>query len=245
MKKVALFLAVLLSVATLFAQNDEAANKIIKAGIALHDKGEYQAAIDKYDEALGIDAVNDFALYEKAFSLSALKKFDEAIAICKKVIELNPSSYNAMNAYVSWGNALDQQGKSKESLKVYDKAIDQFPKFHLLHYNKGVTLIGIKNEEEGMLSFQNALKQKPLHPSSNFYIGSLLKKDNKIPALLSLLTFLVAEPQSNRTTYAVNDINSIVNGNVKKEGNNVTISISPDLLTKGNKKRRKKMTLVV
>ena len=66
MKNYFLLLALLFS-GILPAQNKFEADKIVNEGIPYHDKGDYEGAIKKYDEALKLDSDNLLALAEKAF----------------------------------------------------------------------------------------------------------------------------------------------------------------------------------
>jgi tetratricopeptide (TPR) repeat protein len=73
MKKICAALIAMLFAVTVFSQRNEEVKKIVNEGIELHDKGDYEGAIKKYDEAIQIDP-NDFdANYEKSYSLHAAK----------------------------------------------------------------------------------------------------------------------------------------------------------------------------
>src|SRR5690348_1014476 len=136
-----------------FAQNKEPANALVKEGVAYHDKGDYDGAIDKYDKALVMDKDNLFALEEKAYTLMAQKKYEEAIELCKKAIEVHPGEEYLSTAYITYGNALDGLKKTDQSIAVYDEGIKAFPDEYQLHYNKGITLSSVKKYDETILSF--------------------------------------------------------------------------------------------
>jgi tetratricopeptide (TPR) repeat protein len=139
----------------------------------------------------------------------------------------------ALNAvYIQYGSALDDIGKSKDAIDVYDEGIKKFPGEYLLFFNKGLTLQKLERFDESLIEYQNSLKLKPLHSSSNYYTGLLLQKANKIPALLAYCTFLGIEPNSKRAKDAFERTNSIVGMNIKKEGNNTTIFLDVASLDK-------------
>ena len=64
MKKVAIIL--LLAVAGMGASAQKTTEELIKEGIALHDKGDYEGAVALYDEVLKTSPDHTMALYEKA-----------------------------------------------------------------------------------------------------------------------------------------------------------------------------------
>ena len=158
------------------AQHAEKIEQLIQEGIALHDKGEYGEAIRKYNAALDLDK-NDFAAaYEKSFSLTALGKLKEANAISKELLQKFGDHPNIKIVYIQYGSTLDDLGKSKDALEVYNEGIKKFPNEYLLHFNKGLTLQKMENYSEALLSYENSLKLKPLHASSNLYTGMIIQK---------------------------------------------------------------------
>lgn len=212
------------------AQNPDEAASLVAEGVALHDKGDYAAAIEKYDAALRKDEDNINALYEKSFTLYALGKHKDCISICKSIIKKYPDNALLKAVYIQYGNALDDIGKTKDALEVYEEGIAKFPNEYLLHFNKGLTLQKLSKYEEALVIYQQSLSLKPLHSSSNLYTGLLLEKNNKIPALLAYCTFLAIEPKSKRSKEILEAVNNIMGANVKKEGNNINIMLSSGML---------------
>ena len=76
MRKIVLLLYIM-SINLTFSQNKTEAEKIVDEGVAYHDKGDYDGAVNKYNKALELDKDNLLALAEKAFTLNSLKKYDE------------------------------------------------------------------------------------------------------------------------------------------------------------------------
>jgi tetratricopeptide (TPR) repeat protein len=219
------------------AQNNEQVAKLIQEGIAFHDRGEYEEAIKKYDAALDLDKNNFDALYEKSFSLYAQRKLKECINISKDLLKKFSDHPNITAVYMQYGSALDDFGKSKDALEIYDEAIGKFPNEYLLRFNKGLTLMKLNKNDEALQCYQSSLKLQPLHSSSNLYTGMLLQNSNRIPAILAYSAFLAIEPQTKRSKDAFDRISSIMGANIKKEGNNTTIFL--DALMLGNKKEKK------
>jgi len=74
---------IMLTVATYGQTNN--VQTLIDEGVALHDQGQYQQAIDKYKEALKLDSNSVTAIYEMAFSYFSLKDYDETEGLCRKL----------------------------------------------------------------------------------------------------------------------------------------------------------------
>ena len=54
-----------------FSQNKNEAEVKVNEGIAFHNEGKYNEALDKYEEALKLDKNNLIAISEKAMTLEA------------------------------------------------------------------------------------------------------------------------------------------------------------------------------
>jgi tetratricopeptide (TPR) repeat protein len=221
-----------------FAQTDKA-KALVKEGVVLHDKGEYENAIKKYDEAIADDASYADAFYEKTFSLYAMKKFDECIELCKQVIRQFPENPILKGVYVQYGSSLDDQGQSAEAIKIYNEGLKKFPGYFLLNFNKGITYTVMNDADKAYESYQAALISNPFHASSYYRVAELLKSSNHIPAILAAIMQLIIEPETDRAATSYTILNDLMFGNVKKTGDNsITITMDADMLdTKKSKKR--------
>ena len=232
MKKTILLLLFPIISNILFAQHKEEAEKLVDEGIAYHDKGDYQAAISKYNRALELDKDNLMALAEKAFSLMLLQKFDESIVCCQTAIEKHPTDKALKSVYVTYGNALDALTKTDKSIEIYDQGIKLFPDYYQLYFNKGITLSGVQKYDDAILCFQKSATLNPVHASSHNAIARLsIIKNKRIPSLLAYGRFLVLEPQTDRAKENLTSLQTIMKGNVAEtEKKSITINISPDML---------------
>jgi tetratricopeptide (TPR) repeat protein len=239
MKKIILLSILIQMHFALFAQNPEGAEKLIEEGIKLHDKGEYKAAINKYEEALAIDRDNFFGLSEKAMSLLSLKSYDESIKICKDLIQLYKGNKNLKTIYVTYGNGLDAQKKTIESIAIYDDGIKAFPDYYQLYFNKAVTLLIADRPDEAQTVLEKAIVLNPDHPGSqNAMVKALIFTKKNVPALLVLCRFLILEPESERASENLKSLQKILMGNVEKTSEkSMTINISPDILDDSKKKK--------
>lgn len=225
-----------------FGQNKAAADKLIDEGVVYHDQGDYHAAIVKYDEALQLDKDNLSAMAEKAFSLLSLEKLDEALDYCQKAIAKHLGDKALKTVYVTYGNALDGQKKTKKSLEIYDEGIKLFPDYYQLYFNKGISLSGIKNYDEAMVCFQRAAKLNPNHASSHNAIAVISNiNNNKIPSLLAYCRFLSVETQSERAKQNLSKLQKMMIANVKKTAeSSITVTINADLFTNATSNKKTK-----
>lgn len=226
-----LLLLFLLNGSSIFAQQKAAAEELIQEGIVLHDKGNYEAAIAKYDQSLQLDKDNFYALHEKAMSLMYLQKYKESIELCQKAMEIHPDK-NLSVLYVVYGNSYDGLNNNAKALEIYDEGIAKYPDSYELHYNKGIALIGAQEYDKALLSFQTAIIHNPLHASSHNAIGRVqYGKDKRIAALLAYSRFFVLESDSKRAKENFEIVQRIMNGNVEKTGKrSVTININAGML---------------
>jgi tetratricopeptide (TPR) repeat protein len=229
MKKTLILLGLCISFCISWSQTDVAI--AIQEGIALHDQGNYEAAIEKYDIALKIDASSYKATYEKSLSLMSLKKYEEAEQLLRHVLKESKDPEYRRLAYVSYGTIKDFQGLPDKSIDIYNKGIKEFPESYLLHYNKGITLNGLGKKEESIASFKNSVRLNPYHASSHHAMAWLTSSENRIARLLALFTFLLIEPQSGRAKQNANELNRLLTQHISKnENGNVTINITMDML---------------
>src|SRR5690554_2405850 len=75
---------------------------LILEGIELHDAGEFEEAIDRYNQALELDSTHIFAMYELSLSHLALNDFEDALLYSTLVIDsdnekLAPGAYAVMS----------------------------------------------------------------------------------------------------------------------------------------------------
>jgi tetratricopeptide (TPR) repeat protein len=230
MKKTIFFLFLCLTNLSLFAQNSQEAEKLITEGVELNDKGDFAGAIAMYDKAFELDSNNFYAYSEKAYTLIGLEKYSESIENCQKAIALYPNQKGLDMVYITYGNALDLLKKPDESIKIYNEGIRLFPKFHMLFYNKAITLAGLEKTEEAIVNLHKSMSLNPKHAGSQNAIAQLeYQNSHKIPALLAYSRFLIIEPQGQRAEANLKALQSIMSSYAKETGEkSVTIKIDAE-----------------
>lgn len=242
-KPLILFIAFITSAFFCSAQTNEAVSKLVKEGIVLHDKGDYEGAIAKYEVALVIDKDDYDANYEKSLSCLYAKKYDECIAISKYLIEKHKDNAAIRGVYCNCGSAYDDKGDADGAINMYDKGLKLFPDYYLLHYNKGLTLGRQKKWDDAMLSFSAAMKSKPTHAGSLYYSSLAMEKSNKVAAIICGLCFLAVEPEGKRAKSMYDYLFDLFNSFAKKDGEkNTTITLNMDDFE--NKKKENNFSMV-
>jgi len=95
--------------------------------------GQYQGAIDLYEESIRLDPANSAAMFELARLYYASKQDDKALTNIAQAVKLNPNNiwYNLVYAQVLVANNED-----KTAITVYDKILDLEPREISYYYDK-------------------------------------------------------------------------------------------------------------
>lgn len=211
--------------------NAQSARELVDQGVALHDKGAFEDAIKKYDEALAIDPSNCDAIFEKSYTLMELKKYDDSEKLLKLVLKDCKESQIRKMSYVNYGTLLDFQGKIKDALKMYQKGIKEFPDSYLLFFNKGITENSAGETEDAKSSFQKAMQLNPYHASSHNALARLEIGKSRVKAMIGLFTFLLIEPEGARAKQNLELFDKLfMQGINQKDEKNTVISIDAALL---------------
>jgi lipopolysaccharide biosynthesis regulator YciM len=206
--------------------------KFVKQGIEYHDNGEYDLAIETYKKALDIDQNSPLVHYEIA--LSFFKKGDYEETIKHSDIVLNQNADYLIQAYMAKGSALDMLGKTKKSIKLFEKAIKKSGGHYLLYYNLALNyykLNELNKAEENVLS---AIELNSNHPSSHLILANIHNSQgNSVQSLLATHYFLFLEPNTSRSIQTYQMLQENFGGNVTRDENkpntvNIMLSINDD-----------------
>ncbi len=216
--------ALALLLLTTFAYSQETVEQYVQEGIAYHDAGDYQSAIEAYQHALYLNPNSSLANYEIAMTFSALSEHDSAMKYVNRVIELDDG--NLLPAFIIKGNTQDALGDPKAALKTYEDALKKLGGHFMLYYNMGLTHYTLGNHDEAMNALVTGISSNGSHSSSHLLLGKLMFEMNQpVKSLLSLYYFLLMEPNSARSPEAYRLILAQLTGNAKKEGNSINIMI--------------------
>ncbi len=202
----------------------------VKEGIQYHDNGEFDKAIQYYEKALKIEPKSTLVNYEIALSYFSKGDYRKALEYSDVVLKQNKDLM--LQAYMTKGSALDMLGKTKESIKLFNKSIKKTGGHYLLYYNLGLNYYKINdlvNAEENVIK---AIELNPNHSSSHLMLANIHnQKGNSVQTLLSSHYFLLLEPNSQRSLEAYSMLQQNFGGNVSKDKekpNTINILLSPN-----------------
>lgn len=189
---------------------------LIREAVALHDKGDYDGAIERYLRVLKESPDCVAALYEMSFSYYAKKDYQKSIETGYKAAQYKSDLLAAI--YVQIGTCVDELGNSKQAIEVYKSGIKMNPSDALLHYNLGVTYARTGQLDDSRAVLKKAAVFDPNHKSSQLLLSTVFDKGNyRIPALLAACRFLILEPNSTRSERALKSIQQIMGAGVYRK----------------------------
>lgn len=204
---------------------------LIQDGVAQHDRGNYDAAIRRYEEVLSENAHNVSALYELSFSYSMKNDYRKALELAYRGAQYRSDLLPAF--YVQIGNNLDQLGEPEKSIKAYKAGIKLMPEMVMLHYNLAVTYRNMGKLDDARKTVKQAITVDPDHPGSHAVLASLWHEGRyKTPALFAASRFLVLEPRSQRATGLLKIVKEVMGGGVRQGEDPTKITIFMDMSAK-------------
>jgi len=130
-----------------------------KRGIAWHDKGDYDKAIEDFDEAIRLDPTSAISYNYRGFALSAKGEYDKAIEDFDEAIRLDPTNAAACN---NRGLAWSGKGEYDKAIRDYNKAVRIDPKLAAAFNNRGFALSSSKGEhDKAIKDYNEAVRLDP------------------------------------------------------------------------------------
>jgi tetratricopeptide (TPR) repeat protein len=195
-------------------------DSLINAGMTKHGLELYTDAILLYKKALAINPACSRAANELAYTFFTVKDYEKAIRYARQSIY--SGDQKIPEAFIVWASALDESGKPKQALKIYDEGLKAFPAQALLLYNKGCTQYRLSRFDEAGISFSAAVISNPVHPGSHLMLGiTEIANRHPMEAMLALNTFLVLEPSTDRSSVAWENLVSVQDG--QRRGSNAIV----------------------
>jgi len=226
MKTLYIITLILLS-ATLFAQDKNAADSLVKQGIKLGHDGKYAEAISKFADALKLDPANLEAEYETGYNLYVSGNAKDAIPHLEKVIKGNPSdgaSYDLL------GTIYDDDKQPAKAIKIYQEGIKASPNYEHLQYNLGIAYFGQKKYADAELCGLDAVNLDPKHASAHrLYATAAFNQNKRICAILGFCNFLLIEPKTNRSAAVFKSLQQVMQYGVSRtDDKNISLSFNPN-----------------
>lgn len=227
---VAAVLAIAPWTATAQTQSDPAAFRALMGrGIELHQRRDFDGAIQAYQQALVLQPENPMVFHELGFTLAAKGDCAGSIDAAQKGLNLRSSPAAQAQFHVFIGNCKDRLGAPEAALESYRKAIELEPKDYLVHFNMGITLARMQRLGPAREAIESAISIQPGHPSSHFVMSRLYEADGQNgPALLAVIQFLALEPTGQRAQGELSRIDRLFGKGVRADAaGKPSISIDP------------------
>jgi tetratricopeptide (TPR) repeat protein len=208
---------------------------VIRAGVELHDKGQFDAAIAKYQEVLAKNPSDVTAMFEMAYSYLSKRDFTRSFDTAKRGAEfksaLLPMFYDVM------ASSLDSRGQPQQAIDMYKQGIALSPDASQLYYNMAVTYReSLNRPNDARLALQKAASIEPLHPGVQLLLGQVYQSSGyTTPAFLALSTFLVLDPGGGQALPAYGLWRALLKGGVDPipDAPNMSAMPAPNRSTRG------------
>jgi len=166
-------------------------------GFALDDKGQTDAAINQYLEAIRLKPNFAKAYNNLGFIFDKQGRIDEAISQFLKVIRLTP---NDAEAHSNLGNALLKKNRIDEAIRQHREAVRLAPDNANIHYNLAIALDMNGQTDEAITHFQEAIRLNPGYAEARNNLGiAFLKKaqiDEAIDQFQEVLRLTPNDPKA-------------------------------------------------
>lgn len=202
--------------------NAQSSEKLIREGVALHDKGRYKQAIQCYEQALKVNPSSMSAVYEMSLSYLHLNDYEKAIRNSTKVISANFRPL-LMDAYIVKSTALANQNKMNEAIKSLNEALDICGDEYLLHFNLGLSYFKNKDNRLAINHLRKAIEIDATHPSAFLLYGYALSDIGRwAQSFYAFHFFLLLEPNTERSKDAFGEMMDLINANLDNEPEKLT-----------------------
>lgn len=198
--------------------------KLIDEGVKLHDAGDFNGAIAKYQQVLDESPTNVVALYEISMSYIEAGNLEKSLLFANRgaVLESNMRP----DFYMLIGSIDDDLGHSTEAIIAYKHGIESAPDNQMLHFNLGVTYARIGELQLARESFVRSAQLDPNHPGTHNALAVIYdQRGQRIPAILASARLLMLESGTERAANKVSIINRSI-GNLAAIDSNGSIVLN-------------------
>lgn len=204
-------------------------HETIFASVAVSaEKENYDEVLEQLQSINKNDSTYCSVLTSKSYYYILQKKYKEALSATNEGLALNCASssklYLLMNKGVSYSNIDNYQ----EALKVYETALELYPRNPKLWFNKGIALEKLENVPGAIEAFQKAIVYDPLYRNAHLQLGNISYRQQLMAqALMCYNMALMIEPDTERAFALLKYINDVVAD--KNESESVpNLVVSPD-----------------
>ncbi|MBF0380240.1 MAG: tetratricopeptide repeat protein [Magnetococcales bacterium] len=154
-----------------------AVQEAFERGLSFHYSGEYEKALQCYQEGLLIDPTNVEILNNFATVCHSLGRLDSAHEAYQKAISIKP---DYAQAHCNLANVLNQQGKTASAIASCQKAIAIKPDYAQVHNNLAYIFQQQGRRDEAVNYYQKAISLEPSNEIYHYNLGNTYKEQGKL-----------------------------------------------------------------
>jgi tetratricopeptide (TPR) repeat protein/MinD-like ATPase involved in chromosome partitioning or flagellar assembly len=129
----------------------------------------FDKAIEKYNQAIGLDPLYELAYFGRGRVYLERKQLDEALADFDEVIKLNA---NYADAYVGRGDVYWQRRDFDNALAAYDRAIQLNPDLSDAYVNRGKVFAEKGSRDQALADYNRAIELSKDNPFAFLWRGT-------------------------------------------------------------------------
>src|SRR5215510_8073967 len=149
-------------------------------GMALSNVGRHAEALDSFDQAIALGAVD--AHGSRADALVGLGRLVDALESFDRALAHDPSS---VADWCNRGAALLELGRAGEAAESFARATALAPDFAEAHYNHGNALVKLERHADAIVSYDRALTHKPDYVDALNNRANALNQLGRLPEALT------------------------------------------------------------
>ncbi|MGF2040360.1 MAG: tetratricopeptide repeat protein [Nostoc sp. CmiVER01] len=172
---------------------------LYQEGINKYDEGNYEGAIEDFNQAIELDPKNALAYNRRGDAYYRLGDYEQAQADSSQAILLNPQD---ANAYFDRGFALSELGKYKEAIADYTQAIKLNSKDAYAYYGRGLARTQLKDNKGAIGDFNKAIALKPQYTEAYLQRGIIRRRlRQRLEAIQDFDTVIKINPTDAKAYY--------------------------------------------
>ncbi len=143
--------------------------KLFDEGVKLKGKGDYDGAIQKFNEALKLNSKQPNILGHLADAYFLKGDYDSAIKYYQKALEIAPDS---SELHTNLGNVYFKKGDVESAKKEFETAISKDPsKADVGYYNLGVLFLNGGDTKNAAIYFEKSIMVNKKYPKPYYQLG--------------------------------------------------------------------------
>ena len=143
-------------------------------------KEDYTGALEELNRINKNDSTYCSVLTSKSYYKIVLEKYDDAIALTDEGLALSCDSESMLFFYINKGVSLVETERYDEAIKVYDKALEDFPRNPRIWYNKGLAYERVDDISAAVKAYQQAIIYNPIHRNAHLQLGNICYRQQLI-----------------------------------------------------------------